>query len=146
MGEEKTEKQAREEAQKLARKIGDEEWEKGETKYALEAYEASDITAAELLEKAQKLLEAERIAKKWEDAENTAWELPAGHTANVACDKCIRCRTLKDIDQKYKNQLIGLLGWKEDASYVRSDDAPYYRAAAIACFKVIKRVFPEEKE
>ncbi len=153
--EKKTEKQVREEAQKLARQIGDEEWEKGETKYALEAYEESDISAAELLEKAEKLLEAEKIIKEWIDIEEAAYKLPTkGHSASdgATCTRieCIRCKTLEDMEQRYENRITELLGWEEDVFFVchghtKDDYTHEFRAAAVACFKVIKRMFPEKE-
>lgn len=112
-----TEGQAREEARKLARKIGDEEWKKGNTKYAIEAWEASDITAAELFEKAQKLLEAAGIAQER-----------------------IGSRTFGN-DSSIKIQK--LLGWNNSV-VIGVGQIGYYRAAAVACLKMIKRMSPEQ--
>jgi len=63
-------------AQELARKIGDEEWRRGNTKYALEAYEASNISRSELFELAEKLLDAESLWKIWVRELEAANKLP----------------------------------------------------------------------
>jgi len=154
--EKKTEKQVREEAQKLARQIGDQEWAKGETKYALEAYEASDISASELLEKAQKLIEAGKIIKEWIIAEEAAYKLPAkGHSPDqgAICNQgeCLNCKMRDGIKRRSENHIIELLGWEEEAFFVRnekerSEYARQFRGGAVACLKLIKRMFPEKKE
>jgi len=100
MTEEGRAREVREEARRLARKLGDQEWKKGNTKYAFEAYEASDITVVELFEKAQKLLEAVKLVLEWRHAYWTAEELPTtGHgdkdRHSQDCE-CVRCKTLNN--------------------------------------------------
>lgn len=143
-----TERQACEDAQKLARQLGDEEWGKGETKYALEAYEASDITARELFEKALKLLEAAKIVQEWWNDELAAKHLSSfDHDGRFEyssgkCDKCVRCRTLKALNQQYRERIRTLLDW-DGGDYWHQQESSGYRAAAVACLKLIKRMFPE---
>ncbi len=134
-------------ARKLARKIGDEEWKKGNTKYALEAYEAAGINPVELLNFAQNLLTAEGLTIEWTDAFRAAQQLPRGkegtHTnapncPQDSCKKCIRCRTIEELWNAYSSRIRETLGWSKN-TFLDMNSAPL-RAAAVACLKLIKRL------
>lgn len=154
MTQELTEEQARKEAQELARRIGDSEWMKGETKYALEAYEASDITITELFEKAQNLLRAENLIQEWEDAARAVTHFSREEHERSAClhgqcdefissckCNCLACRTNKELVQEYYGKIRALLGWRSDVRiHWRHGARPQCRAAAVACLKLIKRL------
>ncbi|OHA48864.1 MAG: hypothetical protein A2806_04185 [Candidatus Terrybacteria bacterium RIFCSPHIGHO2_01_FULL_48_17] len=102
-------------AAKMARQIGDEEWRKGNTKYAFEAWEASDITPAELYEI------AERLAKSLELF--TAAE--RGYRATAA-------KVLGWEESRLLNDYIA----KDRRVYTSN----FFRQAIVACLKLIKRM------
>lgn len=144
---------ARIDAEKMARQIGDEEWERGNTKYALEAWEASDITALELFELTQKLLEAERITfDANRDIQNTftlASKVPPGKSSHQAFQKdcaengCVRCKAHLAIFDNYDQMISELLGFERGVArnlLGAGTEKTIFRAAAVACLKLIKRM------
>lgn len=162
MAEEKvTEEQAREQARELALQIGNDEWGKGETKHAFEAYEASDITATELLKKARALLEAKKLQMQF--VEDWLKEEKRGKKHSTACkratytfspeavkalsgdpkplmdvyENCPVCRVWYPMVDDFRKKILEVLGWEEYPEGVQ------FRAAAVACLKMIKRMFPE---
>ncbi len=143
----------RKEAALLARELGDEEWKQGNTKYALEAWEASDIAAGELLELARKLLKAAEITVDANRDVENAFKLPAKvqrySTHHVAFQKdcsengCVRCITHFAIVENYEQTIRELLGFDKSVAnrfLGKGADKSIYRAAAVACLKLIKRM------
>ena len=126
------------EAAKLARKIGDEEWQKGETKYSLEAYEASDITPSEIFEKAQKLFEVERLGLELKDVLKRA-DASHTHPVGVTENCCHQHQRMRDIRQSYYRQAREILGWDTVSTSLEAGSW-HYRAAAVAFLKIIKRM------
>ena len=86
-------------AARIARQIGDEEWQKGHTKYALEAWEASDITPAELFEKAQRLLSVPPRYERFLENDCLALRVVAASGHSVECKA-----------RAYPGQIVGLAG------------------------------------
>jgi len=140
-------------AARLARQIGDEEWKKGNTKYALEAWEASNISLEELLELAQKLLKAERITgdanRDVENAFKITSKAPPYGSSHQAFQKdcadngCARCRAHLAIFTNYDQAMHELLGFEKEIARSLlgpNADKHVYRAAAVACLKLIKRM------
>lgn len=154
---------AQTQARELARQIGDEEWRKGNTKYAFEAYEAASVPPSEILEKAIALLKSAALQKKWLLALKRTDELVGcGHNwwieycGNKNCAKCV---AREIINQKYAPQIYELLNWDEPeekvttfdnriqrnyyALFVMKEDKKeknFYKAAAVAALKLVKRL------
>ncbi len=111
------------ESRKLARQLGNAEWRKGNTKYALEAYEASDISCDELHQKAISLLRAGEIAVQWNRARERT---------------CNDQEELRQVDIEYRTKIEELLRW--DIGTAKYLGMGPYNAAAVACLKLIKRM------
>ena len=132
-------------AARMARQIGDEEWRKGNTKYALEAYEVSNITSDELLGMAEKLLKAADIAlSRKSDLREALCEcshriIPIANLRRGCERNCPACKITEVIDKRFFPMMAEALGWNEQI--VRQDVRPeFYRSAAVACLKLIKRM------
>lgn len=142
-----TEKTAVQGAAELARQLGDEAWGRGETKRALEAWEASNIPPEELLEKANLLLQAIEVNAKWSEELDQVEDLSNdGHdqTNRRSCS-CERCRGYVAVEERYYKLLRELLGWDEGApiGHARTslkERSKFYLSATIACLRTIKRM------
>ena len=160
-----TELNAQTEARELSRQIGNEEWRKGNTKYAFEAYEAASVPPSEILEKAKALLQSETLARLCEKEKCQKLQ-----TSNAKCrynktidmfsftycmhDDCAPCANTKALNRTYANQIYKLLNWMpreskrtvistEDDEYSRwvlADRLSNYKPAVVAALKLVKRL------
>lgn len=124
---------ARKFARALARKIGDDEWHQGNTKYAFEAYEAACVAPSEILAKAEALLKAESLARGWENELKHLIEGPivveecrtyetrnllgyadvlAGASVYCPSDDCFFCSQKRVLNRSYANKIHDALGWE----------------------------------
>ena len=143
-----TEKDPVQKAQELARVLGDEDWKRGKTKLCLEAWEASDISPGELYGKAEALIGAIKLNNAWseeltklnEEEKDSAHITMSGKTCT-----CAQCERYVSIETRYYGELRKLLGWDEHAPIGHkkvslSDYTAFYRSAAVACLRTIKRM------
>lgn len=158
-----TEMNAQAEGRKLSRQIGDEEWLKGNTRYAFEAYEAACATPSEVLEKAKALLQSETLARLCRIEQDAEYQnyiincsyLNIGVLSFQYCkkDDCVSCASRKVINRKYANKIYKLLNWTppenpkdntveydEYSSYVLAKNVDKYRSGAVAALKLVKRL------
>lgn len=152
---------SKKEAAKIARQIGDEEWKRGETKHALEAWEASNITPKELLELANKLLAAAPQIEEFWRRERNARQLVGDSKNSRGCqyahiwdwtvysETCNHhtCQARLDLLKNFYEEVCIGLGWTEvkpgrffNAAGTTFMSLSFYRAAAVACLKLIKRM------
>lgn len=111
-----------EEASRIAQQIADEEWARGNTRYALEAYEACDTHPSIIFDLAKKLQAAENLVLEWIEGR---WALDA-LPRSEKCDSrknldvfeyclnidCPRCAGKRGFNNRYASQLYKVLGWK----------------------------------
>jgi len=133
---------AKEEAAKLARQIGDEEWKAGNTKYAFEAWEASDINSVELFDIVHRLFEAEKLMRERDAVLQKIREESRPHINFVGPLSCNHCEREGAVAKTYNHQIVDVLGWQNPPPYgdlVVRQSPEFFRAAAVAGLKLIKR-------
>ncbi len=131
-------------AAKMARQIGDEEWKQGNTKYAFEAYEASNITVEELYILAMKLRGAEVFANEWWTQLKGLFIKGGERSSKLIYETAIA------VWEEAVPLLAEILAW-DVKSLPRDEDMrlpadrklatpQFYRSARVACLKLIKRM------
>lgn len=149
--------ETRPKAARLALQVGDEEWRRGQTKYAFEAYEAAGLPASELYEKAEKLLAARDLVKQWASelakVKNLQDSKHHGHCEvwneeRARQKKCAVCVAQVTVCLQYLCSLVELLGWEEEAvrrlypyrEDVAAQGTGTLTAAAVAALKLVQRI------
>ena len=153
---------AREAATKLARRLGDEAWRMGHTKHAFEAWEASDITPAELFEKAEILLFVPPRREKFLENDRLAFQVVVASRHHADCSvrnypgqivardgtlQCFHqhetCKARFGLIREFHEEVCKDLGWDQVRLFqflsTPLTESSFYMAAALACLKLIKR-------
>lgn len=144
-----TEEEARVEAQRLARKIGDGLWKQGQTIRAFQAYRASNLFPTELLKMNQDLQGAARISSMLhQQLENNNPLASEGHkaTGSSNCD-CLRCQNCREAIHHYGGQIRELLGWDDtapiqDHGRIQFFSASDFERAALECLLLTAKIWP----